>query len=200
MLLVYRSRFQPDRRRGQSRLGIFGGRGAHSQLRCRMRRTDRAIAEAIEITYDPDKVSYGQLFENLFQAAWRTIPRSLTGRETIAERISIGYLLLRSRAAARAEAYIQQLDRAKVFRSPIVTEVTPLDGFLSGRRVPPELLQSEPARNPYVAASGGAESGEDHASSTPKCLRSSRGPALDRVTAVSAMEICCIAARLSICS
>ena len=49
-----------------------------------------------------------------------------------------------------AEAYIQQLDAAKVFRHPIVTKVAPLQAFYRAEDYHQDYVQHNP-HQPYVA-------------------------------------------------
>jgi len=48
-----------------------------------------------------------------------------------------------------AEAYIQQLNAAKVFRHPIVTQVAPLKGFYAAEEYHQNFIQRNPTY-PYV--------------------------------------------------
>jgi peptide-methionine (S)-S-oxide reductase len=48
-----------------------------------------------------------------------------------------------------AEAYIKELDAAKIFRSPIVTEVLPLRKFYAAEPYHQKFLQRNPD-NPYI--------------------------------------------------
>lgn len=49
-----------------------------------------------------------------------------------------------------AEAYIKQLDEAKVFRSPIVTQLAPLDKFYTAEAYHQNYSVNNP-QNPYIA-------------------------------------------------
>ena len=48
-----------------------------------------------------------------------------------------------------AEAYIQQLNAAKIFHGKIVTQVTPLKGFFAAEEYHQHFLDRNP-NNPYI--------------------------------------------------
>ncbi len=106
-------------------------------------------AEAIEITYDPSKISYGQLLKIFFSVAHDPTQLNRQGHDVGTQyRSAIFYSDPEQKEIA--EAYIKQLDQAKVFRSPIVTEVTPLKAFYPGEDYHQNYCSRNPG-NPYVA-------------------------------------------------
>src|SRR5712671_3413182 len=85
-------------------------------------------AESIEITFDPAKISYGQLLKVFFAVAHDPTQKNRQGPDFGKQyRSAIFYKDAEQKRIA--EAYIKQLDEAKVFKHPIVTEVAPLMGF-----------------------------------------------------------------------
>jgi peptide-methionine (S)-S-oxide reductase len=107
-------------------------------------------AEAIQITYDPSKISYGQLLKIFFSVAHDPTQLNRQGNDRGTQyRSAIFYSDPEQKRIA--EAYIKQLDQAKVFRSPIVTEVTPLAAFYPGEEYHQNYCSRNP-NNPYVAA------------------------------------------------
>jgi peptide-methionine (S)-S-oxide reductase len=89
-------------------------------------RTDHA--EAILITYDPGKISYGQLLKIFFSVAHDPTTLNRQGPDVGPHyRSAIFYTDEEQKQVA--EAYIQQLNEARIFRSAIVTQVVPLDKF-----------------------------------------------------------------------
>jgi len=107
-------------------------------------------AEAIQITYDPGKISYGQLLKIFFSVAHDPTQLNRQGHDVGTQyRSAIFYSDPEQKRIA--EAYIQQLDQAKVFRSPIVTEVTPLKAFYPAEGYHQNYCSLNP-RNPYVAS------------------------------------------------
>jgi len=107
-------------------------------------------AEAIQITYDPTKISYGQLLKIFFSVAHDPTQLNRQGHDHGTQyRSAIFYSDAEQKRIA--EAYIQQVDQAKVFRSPIVTEVTPLTAFYPGEEYHQNYCSRNP-HNPYVAS------------------------------------------------
>jgi peptide-methionine (S)-S-oxide reductase len=107
-------------------------------------------AEAIELTYDPEKISYGQLLKVFFSVAHDPTQLNRQGNDRGTQyRSAIFYSDEDQKRVA--EAYIQQLDKAKVFGSPIVTEITPLKAFYPAEGYHQNYCNLNP-HNPYVAA------------------------------------------------
>ncbi len=80
-------------------------------------------AESVKLTYDPSKITYGQLLRVFFSVAHDQ------------KRI--------------AEAYIAQLEKAKVFQRPIVTQVVPLKAFYPAEAYHQDYAALHP-NNPYI--------------------------------------------------
>jgi len=101
-------------------------------------------AESVRIVYDPAKVSYGQLLKVYFSVAHDPTQLNRQGPDTGPQyRSAIFYGNAAQKAAATA--YIAQLERAKVFDRPVVTQVVPLQEFY-----PAEAYHQDFARlNPY---------------------------------------------------
>jgi len=106
-------------------------------------------AEAIQITYDPSNISYGQLLKIFFSVAHDPTQLNRQGHDHGTQyRSAIFYSDPEQKQVA--EAYIKQLEQAKVFRSPIVTEVTPLQAFYPAEEYHQNYCSRNP-HNPYVA-------------------------------------------------
>ena len=85
-------------------------------------------AESIEVVYDPSKITYGELLRIFFSVAHDPTQLNRQGPDVgTSYRSAIFYSTEEQKHVA--DAYIAQLDAAKVFPSRIVTEVTPLKGF-----------------------------------------------------------------------
>jgi peptide-methionine (S)-S-oxide reductase len=85
-------------------------------------------AESVRITYDPARISYGQLLKIFFAVAHDPTELNRQGPDIGTQyRSSIFGVTADQRAVA--EAYIRQLNDAKIFARPIATTVVPLEGF-----------------------------------------------------------------------
>jgi len=85
-------------------------------------------AESVEVTYDPSQVSYGQLLAVFFSVAHDPTQLDRQGPDHGTQyRSAIFYMNDDQKRVA--EAYVAQLDKAKVFGSPIVTQVAKLPAF-----------------------------------------------------------------------
>ena len=105
-------------------------------------------AEAIQITYEPSQISYGQLLKIFFSVAHDPTQLNRQGNDRGTQyRSAIFYSDPEQKRVA--EAYIQQLNQAKVFGAPIVTEVTPLQAFYPAEGYHQNYCSLNP-QNPYI--------------------------------------------------
>ena len=106
-------------------------------------------AESVKITFDPSQVSYGQLLKVFFSVAHD--PTQLNRQvpdEGTQYRSAIFYA---DKDQERiAEAYIVQLQQAKVFARPIVTQVVPLKSFYAAEAYHQNYATLHPD-SPYIA-------------------------------------------------
>jgi len=85
-------------------------------------------AESVQITYDPRKISYGQLLKVFFYIAHNPTQLNRQGPDVGPQyRSAVFYSTPDQKRIA--EAYIKQLEQAKVFPAPIVTQVVELKNF-----------------------------------------------------------------------
>ena len=85
-------------------------------------------AESVKVTFDPARISYGQLLRVFFSVAHDPTQLNRQGPDTGTQyRSAIFYANEEQRRTA--EGYIAQLHDAKAFARPIVTQVVPLQGF-----------------------------------------------------------------------
>jgi peptide-methionine (S)-S-oxide reductase len=105
-------------------------------------------AESVQITYDPAKVSYGTLLKVFFAVAHDPTELNRQGPDEGTQyRSAIFYATPDQKAVA--DAYIAQLGAAKVFRSRIVTQVVPLQGFYPAEAYHQHFLDRHPDY-PYI--------------------------------------------------
>jgi len=105
-------------------------------------------AESIQITFNPSKISYGQLLKVFFAVAHDPTTLNRQGPDWGKQYRSV--IFYKDDEQKRvAEAYIKQLDDAKVFHKPIVTEVTALKGFYPAEEYHQQFVRRNP-NNTYV--------------------------------------------------
>jgi peptide-methionine (S)-S-oxide reductase len=105
-------------------------------------------AESVQVTYDPRKVSYGQILKVFFHVAHDPTQLNRQGPDRGPQyRSAIFYSNPEQQKIA--EAYIKQLDEAKAFRSPIVTQVVPLKAFYPAEEHHQNFCKRNPT-NSYV--------------------------------------------------
>lgn len=107
-------------------------------------------AESVKITYDASKISYGQLLKVFFAVAHDPTQLNRQGPDEGPQYRSAIFFNSPEQKAV-AEAYIAQLNDARVFPRRIVTTVTTLDAFYSAEAEHQDFVRRNPW-NPYVLA------------------------------------------------
>ncbi len=107
-------------------------------------------AESIEITFDPARITYGQLLKVFFSVAHDPTQKNRQGPDYGKQyRSAIFYKGPEQKRVA--EAYIAQLTEAKSFSHPIVTEVGELKAFFPAEEYHQDFVKRNPY-HPYVMA------------------------------------------------
>ncbi|MGA8027454.1 MAG: peptide-methionine (S)-S-oxide reductase MsrA [Bryobacteraceae bacterium] len=105
-------------------------------------------AESVKITYDPSQITFGQILKVYFSVAHDPTELNRQGPDSGTQyRSAIFYMDDEQKKVA--EAYIQQLNDAKVFSRPIVTQVVPFHGFYAAESYHQHFLDNNP-NNPYI--------------------------------------------------
>jgi peptide-methionine (S)-S-oxide reductase len=105
-------------------------------------------AESVKITYDPSRITYGQILRVFFSVAHDPTQLNRQGPDEGTQyRSSIFYGSEEQKRIA--EAYIQQLEKAKVFQRSIVTQVVPLKAFYPAEAYHQDYAAHHPD-NPYI--------------------------------------------------
>jgi peptide-methionine (S)-S-oxide reductase len=105
-------------------------------------------AESVEVVYDPSRITYGQLLRIYFSVAHDPTQLNRQGPDVgTSYRSAIFYTNEEQKRLAKA--YIEQLDRQKIFPKPIVTEVTPLKAFYRAEDYHQDYAYYNP-NNPYI--------------------------------------------------
>ena len=106
-------------------------------------------AESVEITYDPAQVSYGTLLKVYVQVAHDPTELNRQGPDSGTQyRSSIFFETPEQQKVA--QDYIAQLNAAKAFPKPIVTQVVPLKAFYPAEAYHQDYATLHP-KQPYIA-------------------------------------------------
>jgi peptide-methionine (S)-S-oxide reductase len=105
-------------------------------------------AESVEVIYDPSRITYGQLLRIYFSVAHDPTELNRQGPDVGTSYRSAIFCTSEEQRRV-ATAYIAQLDAAKIFPKPIVTEVTPLKGFYRAEDYHQDYALKNPG-NPYI--------------------------------------------------
>src|SRR5580704_4837839 len=105
-------------------------------------------AESVKIVFDPSKITYGQILMIIFSVAHNPTELNKQGPDWGTQyRSSIFYA--NDSQKKIAEAYIAQLNAAKVYNQKIATVVVPLNGFYPAEGYHQDYLKHNP-NNPYI--------------------------------------------------
>ena len=105
-------------------------------------------AESVKITYDPSQVTFGQLLKVFFSVAHDPTELNRQGPDSGTQYRSVIFYANGEQKRV-AETYITQINRAKVFSGPIVTQVVPLKAFYAAEDYHQDYAIHHPA-NPYI--------------------------------------------------
>ena len=105
-------------------------------------------AEAVEVRFDPSRVSYGQLLKVFFSIAHDPTTRDRQGPDVGKQYRSVIFYANDDQKRI-ADAYVAQLAKARVFDAPIVTEVIPLDRFYEAEEYHQDYAERNPLQ-PYI--------------------------------------------------
>lgn len=131
----------------QTTVGYSGGSAETANYRA-VCGENTGHAEAIEILFDPARVSYGTLLRVFFSVVHDPTQLNRQGADVgTSYRSAIFYTDDQQRKVA--EAYVRQLDAAHVFHAPIVTQIVPLDRFYKGEEYHQDYAMKNP-HNPYI--------------------------------------------------
>ena len=107
-------------------------------------------AEVIRVRYDSTLISFGQILKVFFAVAHDPTHLNRQGND-IGRQYRSAIFYANDEEKRVAEAYIKQLTAAKVFESPIVTTLEPLEQFFEAEAYHQNFAANNPAQ-PYVAA------------------------------------------------
>ncbi len=105
-------------------------------------------AESVQVTFDGQKISYGQILKVFFDVAHDPTQLNRQGPDRGPQYRSVIFYQ-NAEQKKIAEAYIKQLDAAKVFPAPIVTQVVEFKAFYPAEEHHQNFCNRNP-QNPYV--------------------------------------------------
>jgi peptide-methionine (S)-S-oxide reductase len=105
-------------------------------------------AESVRVVFDPSQITYGQLLRIFFSVAHDPTQLNRQGPDVGASYRSVIFYTSEEQRKI-SQAYIAQLDAAKVFPKPIVTQVVPLKGFYDAESYHQDYALHNPG-NPYI--------------------------------------------------
>lgn len=127
--------------------GYTGGQAetAHYEM---VSEGDTGHAESVKIVYDPSQISYGELLKVFFSVAHDPTQVNRQGPDEGPQyRSMISYANDEQRRIA--QAYIEQLNKAKIFSRPIATQVVALKGFYPAEAYHQDYAARHP-NDPYI--------------------------------------------------
>jgi peptide-methionine (S)-S-oxide reductase len=106
-------------------------------------------AESVEVKYDPKKISYGKILQIFFSVVHDPTQLNRQGPDSGTQYRSAIFTTTDEQKKV-AEAYIAQLTAAKVYKKPIVTKVSALEGFFAAEAYHQDYLTLHPTQS-YIA-------------------------------------------------
>ena len=106
-------------------------------------------AESVQVTFDPAQISYGQLLQVFFSVVHDPTQLNRQGPD-VGPHYRSAIFTNSDEQKKVAEAYIAQLNAAKVYKKPIVTKVGPLEAFYPAEAYHQDYLTLHPTQ-PYIA-------------------------------------------------
>ncbi len=134
--------------------GYIGGRTAHPTYE-QVSSKATGHAEAVQIVYDPAKVSYEQLLAYF----WRTIDPTTKDRQfcDVGSPYRTAIFAHGEQQLKIATASKEALDKTKPFKAPIVTEIVLASTFTPAEQYHQDYYQKNPLRYKYYRASCGRD-------------------------------------------
>jgi peptide-methionine (S)-S-oxide reductase len=105
-------------------------------------------AESVRVVYDPSKISYGQLLKVFFSVAHNPTELNRQGPDSGTQYRSVIFCA-NDEQKRIAQAYVDQLNNAKAFSRPIVTQVVPLVAFYPAEAYHQDYAVHHP-NEPYI--------------------------------------------------
>jgi peptide-methionine (S)-S-oxide reductase len=128
----------------------YSGGAVPSPVYEQVSRGETGHAESVKVIFDPAQISYGQLLKLFFSVVHDPTQLNRQWPDTGSQyRSAIFYADDEQKRIA--EAYISQLEQAKLFPRPIVTQVAPLKAFYDAEAYHQDYARFHPD-DPYIAS------------------------------------------------
>ena len=121
--------------------GYSGGRKDEASYRL-VSSGETGHAEAVQVTYDPDLVSY----DELLQIFWRTHDPTTLNRQgaDVGPQYRSAVFYHDDHQRERAEYYKKKMDESGIFDDPIVTEISPMEAFYEAEEYHQNFFENNP--------------------------------------------------------
>ena len=106
-------------------------------------------AESVKIVYDPSRITFGQLLKIFFSVAHDPTELNRQGPD-VGTQYRSAIFFANADQQRIAQAYVDQLERAKVFPRPIVTQIVPFKAFYPAEAYHQDYALHHPS-DPYIA-------------------------------------------------
>jgi peptide-methionine (S)-S-oxide reductase len=126
----------------------YSGGSAATATYAQVGQENTGHAESVKVVYDPSKITYGKLLQIFFSVVHDPTQLNRQGPDVGTSYRSVIFYANEEQHRISAD-YIAQLDAAKVFRKPIVTQVVPLKGFYDAESYHQDYALNNPD-NPYI--------------------------------------------------
>jgi peptide-methionine (S)-S-oxide reductase len=112
------------------------------------RRKPPSTKESVKVVYDPSRITYGELLRVFFSVAHDPTQLNRQGPDEGSQYRSVIFYTSDEQKRI-AQAYIAQLDQAKRFSRPIVTQIVPLTAFYTAEGYHQDYAARHPD-DPYI--------------------------------------------------
>ncbi|MGK2861649.1 MAG: peptide-methionine (S)-S-oxide reductase MsrA, partial [Chitinophagaceae bacterium] len=104
-------------------------------------------AEALQIVYDPSKIT----FDELLEVFWETHDPTTLNRQgaDVGTQYRSGIYYMNAEQKEKSEKYKAELDKSGAFNNPIVTEIKPFSIFYPADNYHQEYFENNENNNPY---------------------------------------------------
>lgn len=126
----------------------YAGGGRETASYDKVSRGDTGHAESVQITYDPTQITYGKLLQIFFSVAHNPTELNHQGPDSGTQYRSAIFAMNNTQRDI-AQAYLLQLNKARVFNAPTATRIESFSGFYAAEAHHQNFLTLNP-NYPYI--------------------------------------------------